>query len=1594
MASAMATNRLRKEYLNIKRTPVENIEAAPQERNILEWHYVITGTADSPYAGGFYHGKLRFPPEYPMKPPAVLMLTPNGRFEVNRRICLSMSDFHPETWNPVWAVASILTGLYSFMRKPPSETPVSGADAAADAAVTRRCTYKPLSPSDSFLHFHPSFLLDICCFSACTTVTMDLSDWRDRVPFGAFLQPIRLSLAGGITGDGTSQHSDSSAIPPEPPATTESEPLSANEHAAGAASDGVSAAGANLQAPSTPHTPATREENEEDELLLEPFEGACVQRRGDRMVLNAGGPVWALDWLPQDGARRRRRKPAGAAANGARAPDSAALAAAANRSAKKAASDDEDDDEDDEDDDAPEASAAREKRAQQWRFLALSTHPPCEVAADGKLVKPTPPDHYFNVGEGGAARSLIQVWAIPVRALEDGGAAADERRPTLVYAIDHASGVAWDLQWSPLVREMPKRVRCKRLLGVLAVCFGDSSVQVFDVPEIPPERLSLERLGKPGLVETLQPAIRASVPNVLQLSVQWSPHRWNLLLTGGSDVCLWNLESELNRADEADAAPSLPMEPQRRFQDVDTVGKQEAFEWGWGWVAVRAVSWSPFDEFIFATTGNIWDIREPRLCIRSHRIRSTWGLSLQWMDQTSIQISGDQGMIFMYDILSGSYQKLYYHPQTDSPVWNIEFARRDGDVPLLASCCASGSLRVAPAKRLFRATQHSVELFRLSGERDAGVNKPYKLLTASFDRKIVAEPPSPPTREFCERDAALHRLRVSASAAGASPCFVASGGHAGLVVVLELQEALGNILRDHFLPASRKLGRPRKAEDPWGSASKAKGKPKKPAVAAAAGGKKAAAASVKLVKSKKMRNALTKYKTAPGAAKKGRKPRAGSTGGFIVSDAVEGPSSQLEVSEGEYVDDGEEEEEEEDESISSLSLVTGEDVSEDDRGAISSDDVEDEPVARENPERARMMAEYQMDLPEEDAIMLAIQMSEMEQPQPKPTTKAREKAKAKAKAAPSSTAVSATTTSVRAISTSAPGDKKKSVVPSKGKQAALTVAQKKRQTAEEAGDAEVPLAVAAAVKATTEVAAASGVRVALPAAKPVNRGRKAPPTKKAVGKAIGGKGTKSAGKYDGYMDQVATLHLIQFQNGMTEEDALVEALRISEAEAKQSTTAAVEAEAAAASTTTVTEVPAEIGGSGIGRLELKAPPAKPSAVKVRSTSTTGMSRPSSAKTPVFGDSVPTVRAATAPAKAKAKAVKKQPASTAAAKKPKKIPAPKSVRRVSAAAASVGSGESSVAPTDGRTKDGGETTTGDAALLPVAADTAAQRAAESASLEQPQAAASSSGAKRKRPAKPAPARKRATKDSKNSTGSGGGSAAGAKGGSAQQEASGYLTDEEALYLALRASEVDSSTRPSKVVDGTPRPPAMLLALRSLATQACACLHPRRKRPRRVSDDTSPLDLDDADPDSDDGDELDILIDGDTTSSSRELNELLGGRASVSRGSKSERSAALEAEEASSGAAPRLLGLNSGAALSVEKNLDVLRSYQEVTGVVDEGERDLECVMCLDTFSSLNPKVRTLCNCGMNRTNFHMSCLLEWKNRAAKCPVCREYLYYED
>lgn len=138
MATPQATKRLTREYANIQKSPPPYIIAHPSDSNILRGHYVLTGPPDTPYAGGQYWGTLMFPPDYPFAPPAIRMHTPSGRFQPSARLCLSISDFHPKSFNPAWEVSTILIGLMSFMTSEEMTTGSVRANEADRKAFSRR----------------------------------------------------------------------------------------------------------------------------------------------------------------------------------------------------------------------------------------------------------------------------------------------------------------------------------------------------------------------------------------------------------------------------------------------------------------------------------------------------------------------------------------------------------------------------------------------------------------------------------------------------------------------------------------------------------------------------------------------------------------------------------------------------------------------------------------------------------------------------------------------------------------------------------------------------------------------------------------------------------------------------------------------------------------------------------------------------------------------------------------------------------------------------------------------------------------------------------------------------------------------------------------------------------------------------------------------------------------------------------------------------------------------------------------------------------------------------------------------------------------
>lgn len=55
--------------------PTEEFYACPLEDNLFEWHFTVRGPPSTEFEGGYYHGRILLPSQYPMQPPNIILLT-------------------------------------------------------------------------------------------------------------------------------------------------------------------------------------------------------------------------------------------------------------------------------------------------------------------------------------------------------------------------------------------------------------------------------------------------------------------------------------------------------------------------------------------------------------------------------------------------------------------------------------------------------------------------------------------------------------------------------------------------------------------------------------------------------------------------------------------------------------------------------------------------------------------------------------------------------------------------------------------------------------------------------------------------------------------------------------------------------------------------------------------------------------------------------------------------------------------------------------------------------------------------------------------------------------------------------------------------------------------------------------------------------------------------------------------------------------------------------------------------------------------------------------------------------------------------------
>lgn len=113
--SPITLKRINGEIKQFLKSPPDNIKIYPNPDNILEIYFLIKGLDDSPFKDGEYVCKLMHHPQYPMKAPDYYVLTPNGRFDINKKICLTNSAYHQGEWAPAaWNLLTLLNGFHSI----------------------------------------------------------------------------------------------------------------------------------------------------------------------------------------------------------------------------------------------------------------------------------------------------------------------------------------------------------------------------------------------------------------------------------------------------------------------------------------------------------------------------------------------------------------------------------------------------------------------------------------------------------------------------------------------------------------------------------------------------------------------------------------------------------------------------------------------------------------------------------------------------------------------------------------------------------------------------------------------------------------------------------------------------------------------------------------------------------------------------------------------------------------------------------------------------------------------------------------------------------------------------------------------------------------------------------------------------------------------------------------------------------------------------------------------------------------------------------------------------------------------------------------
>jgi ubiquitin-protein ligase len=114
------------DYVDFNKIKPDGIYLWIDKTNIFQQYALIVGPENTPYFGGFYFFKIKYPDNYPEQPPEVKLMTINGKVRFNPnlyqcgKVCLSiLGTWAGPSWKPIMNIRLVLNSIRSLMGEYP-----------------------------------------------------------------------------------------------------------------------------------------------------------------------------------------------------------------------------------------------------------------------------------------------------------------------------------------------------------------------------------------------------------------------------------------------------------------------------------------------------------------------------------------------------------------------------------------------------------------------------------------------------------------------------------------------------------------------------------------------------------------------------------------------------------------------------------------------------------------------------------------------------------------------------------------------------------------------------------------------------------------------------------------------------------------------------------------------------------------------------------------------------------------------------------------------------------------------------------------------------------------------------------------------------------------------------------------------------------------------------------------------------------------------------------------------------------------------------------------------------------------------------------